>query len=129
MKFDYHYFEGKFLPVVPIKLKGKKEWVEFIAFVDTGASYCLFKADVAELLGLKLEDGEKTEMVLGDGKIIVVYLHKINVNVADKEFPAYVGFSKELGINFNIIGRRSIFEQFIVCFNETERWIGFKSLD
>lgn len=31
-------FEGTFLPIVPIRLKGK-EWVRFLAYLDSGASY------------------------------------------------------------------------------------------
>jgi hypothetical protein len=52
MKFDYVFVEGKFLPIVPIQIKMKGEWLEINAFVDTGASYCLFPADVAEVLGV-----------------------------------------------------------------------------
>ena len=69
MKFDYQYLEGKFLPLVPIKLRKENEWLVLRGFVDTGASFCLFHADILELLGKNLEDGEKREMVVGDGGV------------------------------------------------------------
>lgn len=129
MKFEYRFFDGKFLPIVPIRIKGKSDTIELLAFIDTGASYCIFKADVAEILGLDFEKGEKTEMILGDGDPITVYLHKVLVTIADKELTAIIGFSQELKISFNIIGRKDIFEHFVVCFNEKEKWVGFKPLD
>jgi predicted aspartyl protease len=126
MKFDYQFFEGRFLPIVPIRLKGKTEWLESRAYVDTGASYCLFHADVAEILGIKLEEGERNEMTLGDGNILKVYLHKLLVSIAGKKFVALIGFSKGIGIGFYIVGRKDIFDNFIVCFNEKEKQIEFK---
>ncbi len=126
MKFSYQFFEGKFLPIINIKLKGKKEWVEFSGFIDTGASYCLFHADVAEVLGITLENGQKEEMVLGDGDILPVYIHTLSVSLAGKEFNARIGFSKQLNINMYIIGRKDIFEHFIIAFNERDKWIEFQ---
>lgn len=90
MRFNYQYFEGKFLPIITLKLKGKEEWVEFKAFIDTGASYCLFHADVAEVLGIKLEEGQKEEMTLGDGDILEVYVHNFTISIAGKEFCAKI---------------------------------------
>lgn len=125
MKFDYLFFEGKFLPIAPLKIKGKGDWVEFKAFIDTGASYCLFHADEAEVLGIDLEQGEKDEMVVGDGNILVVYIHLLPVSIAGKEFQVKIGFSKGIGVNLDIIGRKDIFDRFIICFDEQGRVVTF----
>ena len=127
MKFDYQYLEGKFLPLVPIKLKKVNEWLVLRGFVDTGASFCLFPADILELLGKNLEDGEKREMVVGDGNSLEVYLHKLLISIAGKEFETPVGFSKGLNIHLFIIGRENIFDKFVVCFHEKEHLIEFTS--
>lgn len=128
MRFSYQFFEGKFLPIVPIRLKGEKEWLEFKAFVDTGASYCLFPADMANHLGLNLEDGELNEMVVGDGNILKVYIHKLTVSIAGIEFVTPIGFSKGLGVGFYIIGTKDIFDHFVVSFNQKEKFIEFAPL-
>jgi len=47
------------------------------------------------------------------------------IQLALEEFEAMIGFSKQLGIGFNIIGRRDIFERFKVCFTENERVVEF----
>jgi len=58
MRFPYVFLKGKYLPIVPLELKGK-EWVEVRAFADTGASYSVFHSDVAEILGIDYEKGRK----------------------------------------------------------------------
>ena len=125
MKLPYLKFRDRFLPIVSIWLKGGKEWVEFKAFVDSGAGYSIFKAEMAEILGLRLEDGKESYVTVGDGSLIKVYIHNVSVRIADKEFEAAVGFSRHLGIGFNIIGRLDIFDRFTVCFDESEKIVEF----
>ena len=129
MKFKYKFFEGKFLPIIIFKLKGKTELVEARAYIDTGASYSLFHADMAEILGLKLEEGIKHEFIVGDGDILKVYLHKVKMSLAGKKFIVTVGFSKEIGVGFNILGRKDIFDKFKICFDERNKEIDFMPND
>ena len=60
----------------PFLLKGNadREWVEFKAFVDSGAGYSVFQAEMAEILGLSLENGEEEYVTVGDGSQIKVYI-------------------------------------------------------
>jgi len=58
MKVEYVNFKGKFLPLVPIELKGA-EWVEFLAYLDSGASYTIFHSDVLKVLNLEHMKGRK----------------------------------------------------------------------
>jgi predicted aspartyl protease len=125
MRFKYTEFQGRFLPIIPIRIKGGDGWVNFRAFVDSGAGYSVFHAEMAEILGLKLEDGKREGITVGDGSQIEVYKHKVKVNVANQEFDATIGFSRQLGIGFNIIGRLSIFEKFKICFDESEQTVEF----
>ena len=112
------------MPVVPIELKGR-EWVSYDAYVDTGAGYSIFHSDVTDDLEIELEDGTKTYITVGDGSQIVVYLHKLLVELAGQEFDVTIGFSRHLGIGFNIIGRLDIFDRFKICFDESERTMEF----
>ena len=114
MKFKYQELAGKFLPIVPIELKGK-EWISYDAYVDSGASYSLFHADTAKDLNIKLESGKEDYISMADRSKIKIYLHKIKVKIATEEFTATIGFSTQLGIGFNIIGRLDIFNKFKIC--------------
>lgn len=126
MKFPYLEFDDKFLPIVPIKLMGKNsEWVEFKAFVDSGAGYSIFAFDIADVLGINAETGNKEFVKIGDGSFIEVFTFKLRVIIADKEFDAKIGFSRGLGVGFNIIGRQDIFHDFRICFDESEKIVEF----
>ena len=124
MNFPYKKLAGRLLPIVPIELKGK-EWISYDSYVDSGAGYSIFHSDVADDLEIKLEDGEKIYITVGDGSQIIVYLHKILVRIADKEFVAKIGFSERLGIGFNIIGQSDIFDRFKICFDGKEKLVEF----
>lgn len=124
MKFPYKKLAGRFLPIVPIEVKGK-EWVSYDAYVDSGAGYSIFHSDVAEDLEISLEDGDKVYITVGDGSQIITYLHKILVRVADQKFKVTIGFSERLGIGFNIIGQEDIFDRFKICFDRSEKVIEF----
>ncbi|MEW5768275.1 MAG: hypothetical protein AB1797_11775 [bacterium] len=127
MRFPYIEFRGRFAPMVPIrfKLKDKEEWVKFHAYVDSGAGYSIFHSDVTEILGLRLEDGRVDYVTVGDGSQIKVYLHQIKIQMATEEFEATIGFSRNLGIGFNVIGRLDLFSKFKLCFDEEEKIIEF----
>ena len=115
---------GKLAPIVPIELKGK-EWVKFNAYVDSGAGYSIFHSRIGDILDLNLESGEKIYVTVGDGSQIIVYLHNIFVRIAEQEFKAIIGFSKHLGVGFNIIGQSDIFERFKICFDGKEKVVEF----
>jgi hypothetical protein len=127
MRFPYIQERSKFLPIISLQIKSKIkiDWITFDAFVDSGASYSIFKAEIGDILGLEVEKGNKILITVGDGSLIVVYLHRLIIQIGDEKFEAEIGFSKQLGIGFNIIGRKDIFERFKVCFDEKEKVVEF----
>jgi len=120
MDYPYVPFKNKHLPMIPIEVKSS-EWIEFYAYVDSGASYSVFHSDIAEILSLKYEEGEKTYITVGDGSLITVFKHQVQVRLDGQEFMASIGFSKNLGIGFNILGRESFFDRFVFCFNDKNK--------
>lgn len=127
MRFPYVQERSKFLPIISMQIKNKVkvDWITFDAFVDSGASYSIFKAEIGDILGLEMEKGNKLLITVGDGSLIVVYIHRLIIQIGDEEFEAEIGFSKQLGIGFNILGRKDIFERFKVCFDEKEKVVEF----
>lgn len=104
-------------PVVPIEIKAKNgEWIEFHAYIDSGAGFSVFHADHAEVLGLKLEQGRKIFFTVGDGAQIPAYVHKVPVEFAGEEFMAEIAFSTSLGVGTNLLGLKSFFDKFSFCF-------------
>ncbi|MFQ6119186.1 MAG: hypothetical protein ACE5KE_04765 [Methanosarcinales archaeon] len=119
MEFPYIEMKGKLLPIVPVEIKD----VELYGFLDSGASYSIFHLDVADILELEVEEGDRIFVTLGDGSFISVYIHKLDVKFANKEFETQIGFSRYLGIGFNIIGRKGFFDNFKICFDERNKMV------
>lgn len=119
MIFSYKQLtDSKYGPIVPVSLKGRRRWILFDAFVDSGADYSVFHEKVAIMLGLNLLSGRKKTVVVGDGDDMTVYLHAVKVKFADFVFEAPIAFSPDLGSGFNLLGRKTFFEKLQICFND-----------
>lgn len=111
-------------PIIPLEIRANSgEWIEFHAYIDSGAGFSVFHSDHAEVLGVKLEKGRKIFFTVGDGARIPAYIHKIPVKFADKEFIAEIAFSKNLGVGTNLLGLASFFEQFSICFHHSKKYV------
>lgn len=128
IEFVYTKYHDMMVPMVPIKVKGRDRWFEFWAFVDSGATYSIFSSKEAEALGIEIKEGKKMMLVVGDGSYIPVYLFEIPMSIGDVEFIAEIGFSERLGVGFNLLGRRVIFDIFRVCFSDREEKVTFQKL-
>ena len=128
VEFTYTKYRDMMVPMIPIKLKGREQWFEFWAFVDSGATYSIFASKEAEGLGIEIRRGKRTMVVVGDGSYIPVYLFKIAVTIGEIEFMAEIGFSERLGVGFNLLGRRDFFDIFRVCFSDSQEKITFEKL-
>ncbi|MEW6556000.1 MAG: aspartyl protease family protein [Elusimicrobiota bacterium] len=122
MKYKYPYlkFRNQFYPLVPLKICSGKRYVNTFALVDSGASICLFKPEIANHLGIEVEEGEEILLEGISGKISI-YLHKVTIQIGIDKFDATVGFSEEYTASFNLIGRKDFFDRFIISFNEKNK--------
>lgn len=120
LNFPYMNYGEIGVPVIPFEIKGDT-WHEIWGFVDSGATYTALHAEEGHRLGLNPFDGEKIMVTVGDGGSIPVYLQNLLVRVGSHEFKAMIGFSDRLGVDLNIIGRTSFFEEFIVCFDDRKK--------
>ncbi len=118
-------YKGTFVPIVPIELKQENTWYRLWAFVDSGATYSLFSIEEAHTLGIDLADAVKRFIVVGDGSFIPAYFVKIKMRIGYIEHKVEVGFSDKLGIGFNLLGRKDIFERFKVCMSDREKSVSF----
>ncbi len=125
IEFEYSLYKGLRVPLIPVEIKGKDGWHELWAFVDSGATYSIFEAKVSEMLGIDFRKGKKLMIIVGDGSYIPVYFHKIQIRIGDVEFSTDIGFSERLGVGFNLLGRKDVFERFKVCFSDRENLISF----
>jgi len=125
IRFDYFVYQKSKSPIIPVAIFGRREWKITWAYVDSGASYSIFSAEDAQRLGLSLSQGERISMVVGDGGHIPVYLFKLPIKIEDVKIEAMIGFSPRLGVGFNLLGRKDVFERFKICFDDGQGVLTF----
>jgi len=109
--------QGNSFPVIPLSLKFSNKKKEFFALVDSGATISIFRTEVAESLGIDVSNGK--EIYLGGvGGRIKGHIHKLEVEVAGKQFTCPIVFSYEYLVSFNLLGRAAFFEKFKIIFEE-----------
>jgi hypothetical protein len=124
IEFPYTLHKGYLLPIIPITILGHRVWV----FVDSGAALTILSIDDAQRIGIDWQKGRQQMIVVGDGSFIPTYFHDLSIQIDQWELNAPVGFSERLGVGFNILGHKGIFDQFQVCFNDRTRKVTFQKI-
>ena len=124
MKKEFSYFEkdNQHFPVIEVKLKGSKNELNVKALIDSGASFSVFRSEIAQDLGIVLEKGKKVYLT-GIGGRILGYVHELPLVLGDKIFRCKIVFSPEFNVSFNLLGRNNFFLPFIISFLEKNRKI------
>jgi hypothetical protein len=93
--------------------------------IDSGAADCVFRADIADYMQLKLEDGiHSTTGGIVEGAKIDVYYHDVKLWVGAGVIQIRAAFSRDVSIGA-LLGRRGFFENFIITFDPSATPPGF----
>jgi len=119
MKQEFPYLKkGKqSFPVVDVELKGKTRSLIVKALVDSGATFSIFRPEIADYLDIEIEKG-KSIYLEGIGGRILGYLHKLPLKIVGKTFLCKLVFSEEFTVSFNLLGRDNFFLPFVITFAE-----------
>ena len=120
MKFPYQLFRGSYYPIIPVTIIQNNKRINTSAIVDSGASISIFSSSIGRVIGLNIEAGEK-RIFQGASAKLAGYIHNIKMIIAGKEIECKVAFSDELSTSFNLIGRETVFNKFVITFNEKHR--------
>ena len=124
IEFPYTAHKGYLVPIIPPTVFNEKVWV----YVDSGAIFSIFHIQTAERMGINIRDGRLQMIVVGDGSYIPTYIQDLTLRIGEFEIIAPIGFSERLGVGFNILGRKGVFDQFQVCFNDHTRKVTFQKI-
>ena len=97
------------------------------ALLNSGAIISLFQGDIARELRLKVTAGERI-YPRGIGGKICAYIHKVSLKLGEEEFKADIAFSDELPLGINILGRKDVFDRFIVRFDERNKKVRLEKI-
>lgn len=119
MKFYYkRYGLGIIRPVIPVEIKSGEKKVRYEALIDSGADECIFDAQLAEILGIKLRKGERRIVGGITGVEQPYYLHPVTFSVGDSEIDLKIGFMPNMpDFGYGVLGQIGFFENFVVRFD------------
>ncbi len=128
MKFYYKkYGPGILRPVVRIEIIYKNLSVPYEVLVDSGADFCIFDAQIADILGINVESGEKNEVAGITGVNAPIYFHDVTIKVGGWPFKIKAAFLKEIGgFGYGVVGQKGFFNIFIVKFDLLKEEIELK---
>jgi len=123
MKVSFPYYQspdGGDFPVAQISLSYRLRKTDVTPLVDSGAGMSLFDLDVAKELGVPLRKGGGIDLS-GVGGRIHGYIHTVTFSIGRLTFKAPVVFSGEFDVGVNLLGRKGVFEHFLVTFDEKKK--------
>ncbi len=108
--------------MVPVRLHNFGKTVGADALIDTGATFSIFKAEIADFLGVPIERGKKV-LIITIGDHLVGYRHNLQMQVLDKTFDCEVVFSRDFRFSLNLLGRNGFLDNHLVTFNQADKKI------
>ena len=131
MKFKYKkYGQNTLRPVIDLKVKFANKEIRYHALVDSGADFCLFHAEVAEVLGINVNKGKKGIVTGVGGKSSQYFIHKVTVEIGGWDYIINVGFLPTIGgrsAPYGIVGQDGFFKHFKVIFDRSNEEIELKN--
>ena len=93
--------------------------IKYAALVDSGADFCIFDAEIGELLGIDVRSGRKEKFggiqSVGAGN---AYLHSVVLNIGGWLYKTKVSFSYDMAPHgHGILGQKGFFDIFKVKFD------------
>ena len=120
LEFPYLKKSDNFFPVIDIKLKNSKSQITVKTLLDSGATFSVFRSEIADYLGVKIKKGRPVYLEGMNGRILG-YMHKIPIFLGGKMYKSKIIFSPELITSFNILGRDDFFKRFTITFHEKSK--------
>ncbi len=117
ISFPYVRFHDAYYPLIPVTLKRGRTLVRTFALIDSGASFSVFRPEIAR--ALKIHQHKKKPVRLGTANGGVdIALERVQLEVGPVVINSTIGFTSTQATTFNIIGRHGFFSKFSICFNE-----------
>lgn len=128
MKFKYKkYGPGVLRPVIPIEIIYKDRAVSYEVLVDSGADFCIFDAQIGELLGIDIKNGERENVGGITGIIESFYIHLVAIPVGGWLYKIRAGFLPNIAkMGYGIVGQKGFFDIFVVKFDLAKEEIELK---
>ncbi len=130
MKFNYEEITPYIRrPIIPVFLKSRTSFAFYWALIDSGADFCIFSKDVANLLNIKLHSKDKI-IFRGINKVDTEgYWNTITLRIGSVSYVTDVIFSEISEFGHGILGQRGFFDHFDITLRHQKKIIEVMPLE
>lgn len=109
-------------PIIRIILKSQDTFVIYPALIDSGADYCIFSIELAQVLNIKLSKRKVSLKGIGKGKV-KGFWGEVEIRIGEISCKTKAIFAEISEFGHGILGQKGFFDFFIVKFDLTEEEI------
>lgn len=125
MRFDYTRGRHGAAPIIPLQVRGRRRWHKVWAYVDSGAYCSILRPEEAQRLGVDELLPQRIAIGTSGGRTLELKLYRLAARIGRWQGVVTFGVPQGFDIAFNLIGRKDVFEQFIISFREAARVVTF----
>lgn len=105
-------------PVIDILLMFGSKSIEYEALIDSGADFCIFHTEMAEILGIPVAKGKRMTFYGTGGTPQTAYFHEVQIEICGWQMDLYAGFSSDMkSLPYGLLGQTGFFDRFKVEFD------------
>jgi hypothetical protein len=101
---------------MPIRVAVANQWIDTSVLVDSGSDTTILDAELAEDLGLTLEEGEHAIIRSATGHDQDIYFHQVQLAIGPISYGARVAFMRRAD-PYGLAGQLGLFDQFHISFD------------
>lgn len=106
---------------------GKKS-IEYQVLIDSGADFCIFHTEMADILGIVVAQGKKMTFYGTSGTPQIAYFHRVQIEIGGWPMELYCGFSSDMkSLPYGLLGQTGFFDRFKIEFDYRGKRIELKS--
>ena len=105
-----HDYSASSAIIIPARLRVGNLFTDADAYLDTGSTFCVFKRDYADVLGLDLEAGDSIRINTATGTF-TAYGHALTLETLGYSFDTAIYFAAHEAFARNVLGRRGWLDQ------------------
>lgn len=114
-------------PVIDTFLMFGNKSIEYQVLVDSGADFCIFHAEIANILGIPVTQGKQMTFYGTGGIPQTAYFHEVRIEISGWQMDLYAGFSSEMkSLPYGLLGQTGFFDQFKVEFDYQNKRLELK---
>lgn len=100
-------------PIIRVILKSKDTFVIYPVIIDSGADYCIFSIELAQVLGIELSKSKISFMGVGKERV-QGFWGEVEIRVGEVSYKLKAIFAEISEFGHGILGQKGFFDHFDV---------------